>query len=137
MNPAPPVMRYLLIVPSDRIVFEPQTLEIVRVVNISAVENYRNLEQLFNSLKIRPAKLIPFRQDQQRRSPVEGVIVSVGVLDAIAKNLSRFFHPFRIEGLHPRAGREQGFDDRNCRSVAHVISARFEGETPDGKGQAG
>src|SRR5690242_3631989 len=135
MKPAPPVTRYLAMVPSYRVVSKTELAEVRRIVNIAAVENQRLFQQSFDAPEIRAAKLIPFGQDQQRRSAVQCVITSVRILDAVAKNFSRLFHRLRIEGLDARTVAQQRLDDVDRRRIAHVIGAWLEREPPDSERQ--
>ena len=61
----------------------------------------------FTRAEIRPAKLVPLGEDQQRRRAIERVVIALRVVNALAENLSRFCHRLGIEGLHLGAGAEQ------------------------------
>src|SRR5438105_3246124 len=124
MKPAPPVTKYLAIVPSNRIVGEAKFAQIGRIIDIAPVENHRMHHEFFYTVKIRPAKLVPFRQNEQRRGAVEGIVIAVSVLDPVTEHFSRLFHRFRIERLHPRARAHERLDYGDRRCVAHIVSAR-------------
>ena len=69
---------------------KPSLLQIRRIVNIAAVENHRIVEQFLDAAKIRPAKLIPFRQDQQRRRAMQRIVVALAYTEYVRR---RFFSP--------------------------------------------
>src|SRR6266436_4090286 len=104
MKPAPPVIKYLAIVSSDRIILEPEPSDIHRVVEVTAIEDNRVLEQLFDSHKVRSTEFIPFSQNQQRRGAGQRFIVSIGVLNAFAKNFFGLVRRLRIKGLDLGSG---------------------------------
>src|ERR1051325_6091124 len=135
MKPAPPVTRYLAMVPSYRVVGKTELAEIRGIVNIAAVENQGLLHQSFDAPEVGAAKLVPFSQNQQSRSAVQRVVAPVRVLDAVAENFSRLFHRLRMEGLDPRALAQQPLDDVDRRRIAHVVGARLERQPPNGESQ--
>src|SRR4249919_1715318 len=90
IKPAPPVIKYLAIISSYRIILKPKLSDIRRIVEVTAIEDDRVLEQLLDSQKVRSTKFIPFSQNQQRRGAGQRVIVPIGVLDPIAKNFLGF-----------------------------------------------
>src|SRR4029077_7498574 len=98
MKPAPPVIKYLAIVSTYRIILEPELSDILRVVEVTAIEDDRVLEQLFDSHKIRSTEFIPFRQNQQRRGAGQRLIVPINVLNTFTKNLLRLSRCLRIKG---------------------------------------
>src|ERR687891_60359 len=136
MKPAPPVIKYLAMIASYRIVFESQFSQVRRIVNVSAVKNDRRLEQLLDALKIGPPKFVPLRENQQSRRPFQSVIIAGGVTDSIAKNFLRFRYRFRIKCLDLSARLQKRFDDGNRGCVPHVVGARLERQPPDREGQA-
>src|SRR5688500_18889454 len=123
MKPAPPVTRYLAMVSSYRVVGKAKLLQVGGIVNVAPVENHRLAQQALDAREIRPAKFIPFGENEQSRCAVKRVVVAVRILDPITENLSRLLHRLGIKRLHPRARLQQGFDDRNRRSVAHIIGS--------------
>src|SRR3989338_8173576 len=137
IKPAPPVIATLAILSSDRIVGEAQSPQFLRVVNVAAVENNRAFQQLFDGLKVRAAKLIPFDHDQERIGSFEGVVIAGMIADPVGKNLPRLFHRLGIIGLDASSRVKQGFDHDNGRRVPHIIRAGFKGKSPDGKGETG
>src|ERR1041384_3592227 len=136
INPAPPVIRYLAIIASYRVVSKTELAQVRRIEDVATIENHRLLEQSFDAPKIRPAKFVPFGQNQQRCGAMSRVVVSMRVLDSIAEDFPRLFHRLRIECLHPRTGVQQRFDNDDRRSVAHVVGARLESKSPNRKRQA-
>src|SRR3990167_8766184 len=137
IKPAPPVIATLAILSSDRIVGEAQSLQFLRVVNVAAVENNRAFQQLFDGLKVRAAKLIPFGNDQERIGSFEGVVIPAMIAHPVGKNLPRLFHRLGIIGLDASSRFKQGFDHDNGRRVPHIIRAGFKGKSPDGEGETG
>src|ERR1051325_9116601 len=87
INPAPPVIRYLAIDPSYGVVAKADFLEIRGIVDIAPIKNNRALEQLLDPLKIRAAKLVPFRQHDQSRGAVAGIVVPLRIMHLIAEKL--------------------------------------------------
>src|SRR5690242_21891948 len=104
MNPAPPVTRYLAIVPPYRVVGETELTQVRGIENIATIENHRLLQQAFDAREIRPAKFVPFGQNEQRCGAMERILTSVRVLDSIAKNSPGLFHRLGVECLHPGTG---------------------------------
>src|ERR1043166_4364222 len=129
INPAPPVIRYLAINPSYRVVAEADFFEIRRIIDIATVENHRTLEQLLDPLKIRTTKLIPLRQDDQSRGAVAGIVVPLRILHLVAEDLPRFLGRFGIERLDPGACLQKRPDNGDRGGISHVVCARFEGES--------
>src|SRR5438105_3341642 len=59
---------------ANRIVLEPQPPHLIDVVDITPIEDHRLLEKFANALKIRRAKLVPFRADGQAVRALQRVI---------------------------------------------------------------
>src|SRR5438132_13112374 len=99
IKPAPPVIKYLAIISSNGIILEPKLPDIRRIVEVTAIKDNRVLEQLFDSHKVRSTEFIPFSQNQQRRGAGQRFIVSIGVLNAFAKNFFGLVRRLRIKGF--------------------------------------
>src|SRR5262245_8813955 len=99
INPAPPVIKYLAIVSSYRIVLKPKLADVRRVVQVTAVKNNRALEQPFDPPKVGSTELIPFGQDQQCRGAGQRLIVPIRVLDSVAKNSFRLLRGLGIKSV--------------------------------------
>src|SRR5262245_42744266 len=137
IKPAPPVTRYLAIVPSYRVIFEAKLLQIFRFVNIAAVKNDWLRQQAFDAGEVRTAKFIPLGENEQSRGALKRVVIALHVLNPLTKYFHCLRAGFRIEGSHRGAGGKQGLDDGDRRSVAHVIGSRLKGQTPHGESMAG
>src|SRR5262245_28295475 len=104
INPAPPVIKYLAIISSYRIILKPKLSDIRGVIEVTAVKDNGVLEQLFDPYKVGSTEFIPFGQDQQRRGAGQRLIVPIRVSDAIAKNSLRLLGGLRIKCLNFRSG---------------------------------
>src|SRR5262244_3128669 len=99
INPAPPVIKYLAIVSSYRIVLKPKPADIRRIVQVTAVKNNRALEHLFDPHKVGSTKFVPFGQDDQCRSAGQRLIVSICISNPITKNSLRLIGGLGIKGV--------------------------------------
>src|ERR687897_3039489 len=90
-NPPPPVtttraigtLRLRSSGSADGLVDESSPFERVSVEQIPCVYHSRHGEHLFNLGEVKPAKLIPLREDEQYVRPVAGAVGVVGDLDAV------------------------------------------------------
>src|SRR5919106_1108765 len=76
IKPAPPVTRYLAIATPYRVIFKAASLQVLGLEDVTAVKNHRLFEQPLDSRKIGAAKLVPFRENEQRGRAFERVVVS-------------------------------------------------------------
>src|SRR5262245_10611991 len=99
IKPAPPVIKYLAIVSSYRIITKPKFSDIRRVIEVAAVKDNWVLEQLFDPHKVGSTKFVPFGQDDQCCSAGQRLIVPMCIPNAITKNSLRLFSRLRIKRL--------------------------------------
>jgi len=66
--------------PSDAIVHEAEGRHHLRIIDVPPVEDHGLLHESLHPLEVRPAEVIPLRQQQQGVSPLERVIVVIAVL---------------------------------------------------------
>ena len=59
---------------ADPVVFDPEALKQLRIVDVAAVENDRGLESLLDHVEIRAAELAPLRDDHERVCSLERVL---------------------------------------------------------------
>src|SRR5581483_1502348 len=130
MKPAPPVISTLAIAPSYGEVSKAHFAQIFRIVNIAPVENDGLLQQLLDEREVRAAEFVPFGHDKKRVGALEGVVIAAEIADAIAEDLFRFVHRFRVVRMDDGAGLQERFGDDDGRGVAHIVGARLERKAP-------
>src|ERR1051326_2558721 len=136
MKPAPPVIRTLAIASSYGKIGEAHFSQIVGVVDVSPVENDGLLQKLLNRVKVRPAELVPFGDDEERVGAFEGIVVAPKITDAVAEDFLRLVHRLGVVRLNRGAGLEERFGDDDRRRVAHVVGSGLEREAPQREGFA-
>src|SRR5678815_4404995 len=100
MKPAPPVIRILTGLPLSgahgatphREVREAERLHLRGLVDVSAVEDHRLLEESLHALEIGPPELVPLRDQHERVGSLERVVVDLVIADAVAEQLPRLAH---------------------------------------------
>src|ERR1043166_9269902 len=100
MNPAPPVIRYLAIGPSYRVISKAEFFKIRRIVDIAPIKDDRTLEQFFYPLKIGTAEFVPLGQHQQSGGAILRFIIPLRVLYFVFENLLSFAYRFGIERVN-------------------------------------
>src|SRR5439155_20532027 len=110
-----------------RIVCKADLLHVCRIINTASIEYDRIFQQLFDAPKIRPAKFIPLGENQQSRRSGERIVISVGVVNSIAKDFPRLFRRLRVKRLDSSACLQKLRDDRDRRRVSYLLTPRLKG----------
>ena len=67
--------------PADSEIYESMCAHLIRVVDISCIEDKRPFEKGFDAINIRALEHIPLRYDDEAISAVQRIIRIVGIVD--------------------------------------------------------
>ena len=87
---------------------------------IAKIDQDRRREQTANPAKVERAESLPFRHQDQRMRSLRAVIGVLGECNVVQKRTGES-HSRRIIGAHVRARVLQAADDRERRSLPHVV----------------